>query len=128
MLSNPYQKYQQNQVETASPAKLLLMLYNGALRFVKAAREGIREKDMEKANHNIGKAQDIVVELMTSLDMEQGEISRNLYSLYDFVNTRLLEANIKKDENILSEAENILQELRDTWQEASLKDIKEEES
>ncbi len=128
MLSNPYQKYQQNQVETASPAKLLLMLYNGALRFVKAAREGIREKDMEKANHNIGKAQDIVVELMTSLDMEQGEISRNLYSLYDFVNTRLLEANIKKDENILSEAENILQELRDTWQEAFLKDSKGEES
>ena len=128
MLSNPYQKYQQNQVETASPAKLLLMLYNGALRFVKAAREGIREKDMEKANHNIGKAQDIVVELMTSLDMEQGEISRNLYSLYDFVNTRLLEANIKKDENILSEAENILQELRDTWQEASLTDSKEEEN
>lgn len=128
MLSNPYQKYQQNQVETASPAKLLLMLYNGALRFVKGAREGIREKDMEKANHNIGKAQDIVVELMTSLDMEQGEISRNLYSLYDFVNTRLLEANIKKDENILSEAENILQELRDTWQEASLKDSKEEEN
>jgi len=128
MLSNPYQKYQQNQVETASPVKLLLMLYNGALRFIKGAREGIREKDMEKANHNIVKAQDIVVELMTSLDMEQGEISKNLYSLYDYANSRLLQANIKKDENILSEAENILQELRDTWQEATLKDSKEEEN
>ncbi len=122
MLANPYQKYQQNQIDTASPGKLLIMLYDGALKFIKAAREGIADEDIEKANNNIIKVQDIVTELMTFLDMEKGgDISANLYNLYEYMSSRLVEANIKKDEEILTEVEGLLKDMKGTWQEAILK-------
>lgn len=114
---NPYQKYQQNQVGTASPGSLLIMLFNGALRFVALAREGTAERDIQKANNYIVRVQDIVFELIASLDLEQGELAENLYLLYDYLNSRLIEANIKKDEKILLEVEDLLREMRDTWQE-----------
>jgi len=121
MLANPYQKYQQNQIDTASPGKLLIMLYDGALKFTQAAREGVTEKDFEKANNNIIKVQNIISELMTSLDMEKGDVATNLYSLYDYMNNRLIEANIQKDEKVLTEVEGLLKDLKNTWQEAILK-------
>ncbi len=122
MLANPYQKYQQNQIDTASPGKLLIMLYDGALKFIKAARDGIADEDIEKANNNIIKVQDIVTELMTFLDMDKGgDISANLYNLYEYMSSRLVEANIKKDEEILTEVEGLLKDMKGTWQEAILK-------
>ena len=118
MLSNPYQQYQQNQVDTATPDRLLLMMYNGALKFIKTAREGIVEKDIEKANNHIIKVQDIVYELMSSLDLETGELAQNLLALYYYINNRLMEANINKDEEILKEVESLLTDMRDAWKEA----------
>jgi len=118
MMPNPYQKYQKNMVETVTPAQLVLMLYNGAIRFIKQAQMGLEEEKLEVCHQNILKAQDILTELMTTLDLEQGDIARNLYRLYDYMYHRLVDANIKKDAELLSEVQLLLSELRDTWSEA----------
>lgn len=117
MIANPYQRYFQNQVYTASPERLILMLYDGALKFLKSARAAIPEKDFDKANRCIGRVQDIVTELMVSLDLNQGDVSGNLYVLYDYINNRLIQANLAKDTAMLAEVENMLSTLRDTWRE-----------
>ena len=93
------------------------MLYNGLVRFLKLAYQGIEENDMEKANNFIIKSQNIITEFMCTLDM-QYEISDGLYIQYEYMNRRLLEANIKKDKAIVEEVTGYAEELRDTWAEA----------
>lgn len=115
--SNAYQKYQQNSVYTASPQELTLMLYNGLVRFLKLACQGIEEKNMEKANNNLIKSQNIVTEFMCTLDM-QYEVSEGLMAIYDYMNRRLIEANIRKDKEIVEEITGYAEELRDTWAQA----------
>ncbi|MCS0654732.1 flagellar export chaperone FliS [Cytobacillus firmus] len=115
-VSNPYQSYQQNSVNTASPGELTLMLYNGCLKFIHQAKKAIEEKNIEMKNTNIQKAQSIIQELMVTLNMDI-EVSKNMMSLYDFMNRRLMEANIKNDASILDEVEGLVTEFRDTWKE-----------
>ena len=115
-VSNPYQSYQQNSVNTASPGELTLMLYNGCLKFIHQAKKAIEEKNIEMKNTNIQKAQSIIQELMVTLNMDM-EVSKNMMSLYDFMNRRLMEANIKSDASILAEVEGLVTEFRDTWKE-----------
>ncbi|WP_163144148.1 flagellar export chaperone FliS [Bacillus sp. 22-7] len=115
-VSNPYQSYQQNSVNTASPGELTLMLYNGCLKFIHQAKKAIEEKNIEMKNTNIQKAQSIIQELMVTLNMDI-EVSKNMMSLYDFMNRRLMEANIKNDASILAEVEGLVTEFRDTWKE-----------
>lgn len=115
--NNAYQQYQQNIVNTATPQDLTLMLYNGLIKFLKLALQGIEEKSIEKCNNNAIRAQDILYEFMNTLDM-QYEISQNLMSLYDYMVRRLREANIKKDKEILEEVIGFAENLRDTWAEA----------
>ncbi|MEK3857145.1 flagellar export chaperone FliS [Cytobacillus sp. FSL H8-0458] len=115
-VSNPYQSYQQNSVNTASPGELTLMLYNGCLKFIHQAKKAIEEKNIEMKNTNIQKAQSIIQELMVTLNMDI-EVSKNMMSLYDFMNRRLMEANIKNDASILAEVEDMVTEFRDTWKE-----------
>ena len=115
-VSNPYQSYQQNSVNTASPGELTLMLYNGCLKFIHQAKKAIEEKNIEMKNTNIQKAQSIIQELMVTLNMDM-EISKNMMSLYEFMNRRLMEANIKNDASILDEVEGLVTEFRDTWKE-----------
>lgn len=122
MMNNPYQKYMQNNIMLSSPEKLLLMLVDGLSRFVKTAKIAIKEKDTVKVNENLIKAQDIVVELASSLNMDY-EISENLSRLYDFVYQRLIDANIKKDIKIIEEIEPIIEELKNTWHEADRKSV-----
>ncbi|MDN5313248.1 MAG: flagellar secretion chaperone FliS [Thermoanaerobacteraceae bacterium] len=117
---NAYQQYQQNSILLASPQKLLIMLYDGAIRFIKAARKAMEEKDFEQVNYNLCKAQDIISELNCSLNMDF-DISKNLRSLYDFINNKLIEANIKKNPDLLDEIEPMVEDLRNTWYEASKK-------
>lgn len=117
MYAQAYDQYKKTSIETLSPGKLLLMLYDGAIRNVRLAREGIGEKDYNKAHNHIIKAQDIVTELMVTLNMEY-DIAKQLYSIYDYLYRRMVEANVKKDAAILDEVEVFLTELRDTWQEA----------
>ncbi|WHX40215.1 flagellar export chaperone FliS [Mesobacillus sp. AQ2] len=115
-LTNPYQSYQQNSVNTASPGELTLMLYNGCLKFINLAKHAIEKKDIQEKNINIQKAQKIVQELMVTLNMEL-EISKNMMSLYDYINRRLIDANIKNDKVILEEVEALVTDFRDTWKQ-----------
>jgi flagellar secretion chaperone FliS len=115
-LTNPYQSYQQNSVNTASPGELTLMLYNGCLKFINLAKHAIRTKDIQAKNTNIQKAQKIVQELMVTLNMDL-EVSQNMMSLYDFMNRRLIDANIKNDTAILEEVEALVTDFRDTWKQ-----------
>jgi len=92
------------------------MLYNGCIRFIKQAMECIESKDLEGAHKAIIRAQDIILEFMSTLDMKY-EISHNLLALYDYLHRRLVEANTKKDVVILEEVLTFVTELRDTWAE-----------
>jgi flagellar secretion chaperone FliS len=113
---NPYQSYQQNSVTTASPGELTLLLYNGCIKFILQAKKAIADKNIEAKNTNIQKAQNIIRELMVTLNMDQ-EVSQNMMSLYDYMNRQLIEANLKSDVAILDEVEGFVTEFRDTWKE-----------
>jgi len=117
MPNNAHDIYKKNMVTTATPQELTLMLYNGLIRFLKQAVMGLDEKSIEKAHNNIIKAQDILFEFMRTLDMDY-EISNSLFALYDYMNTRLVEANISKDKVIVEEVVEYAEELRDTWAQA----------
>lgn len=116
--SNPYQQYRQNQVVTASPYQLLLMLFDGALRFVRQAGEALERRDNSGANNYLGRAQKIVAELMSSLDFRQGRLPEDLYKIYEYMYRRLVEANVRKSREPLEEVEGMLLELRESWAEA----------
>jgi len=118
LITSPYDKYRQSSVQTSNPAQLVIMLYDGAIRFVKTAMDGLAQKDNEKANLNLGKAQTIVSELMSTLDRSY-DISKSLYSLYEYTNYLLVEANIRKDVAKAEEAVGYLTDLRETWLQAS---------
>jgi len=115
--NNAYAKYKEQSVNTATPEELTLMLYNGCIKFINLAEVFIDEKNIEKTNLNIQKAQAIIGELNLTLNMDY-EISTNLRQLYTFVNEKLLDANISKDKKSLAEAKEIVTDLRDTWKEA----------
>lgn len=115
-IKNPYQAYENNAVTTASPGELTLMLYNGCLKFINLAKKAISDKNMEEKNTNLQKAQKIIQELMVTLNMDF-EVSKNLMSLYDYLNRRLIEANMKNDIAILEEVEGFVADFRDTWKE-----------
>ncbi len=117
-MANPYaqQAYQNNTVNTASPGELTLMLYNGCIKFIKLAKKGIEEKNIEAKNTNIQKAQKIIQELMVTLD-PTAEISKQMMPLYDFMHRTLIEANVKNDVAKLNEVEGLVTEFRDTWKE-----------
>ena len=111
--------YLENRVRTASPAKLVEMLYEKAIELLDLSVENIKKGDLQKAHENIIRTQDIVIELNLSLNMEKGgEIAKNLRSLYNYFYKRLVEANISKDVTPLVEVRNFFKELLDVWREA----------
>ncbi|MBP1764541.1 MAG: fliS [Firmicutes bacterium] len=114
--------YKQQQIMTASPEELTLMLYNGAIRFISESVAALETGDMQACHNKNMRAQDIVKEFMCTLDM-QYEISQGWYKLYDYINYRLIQANLKKDKEMLLEAKGLLTELRDTWFQA-MKEIR----
>jgi len=110
--------YKQMSIETAAPAELVLMLYNRALRTMEEATGYLERKDMEGSNRSLQKAQDIVDELRFSLNVSAGgQLARDLAAVYDYVGSRLLMANIRKDASLVSEAAKVLTEIRDGWAE-----------
>lgn len=113
--NNPYKRYRQTQVETASQLELIIMMYDGAIRFCNQGITAIKEKKYNEANKWLQRAEDIVDELNISLNMEAGEIASHLRSLYDFINSRLVEANIKKDPDLIGQVVGLLTELRSSW-------------
>jgi len=109
--------YKRQQVMTATPEALTLMLYNGALRFMTEGIEAIRNKDYEKTNTSLIKAQNIISEFRMTLKMEY-EISHQLLPLYNYVYDCLVEGNMKSSIEKVEEAKEIVTELRNTWNEA----------
>lgn len=122
-IANPYSKqaniYRQNQIETATPEEILIMLYEGAIRFLVVAKKGVAENDMQKCHENVLRSQHIIREFMDSLDMEiGGEMALNLYRLYEYLHYRLIQFNIKKDVAMADEVLDHLRSLKTTWEEA----------
>jgi flagellar protein FliS len=112
-----YGRYQQQSAMTASPGELTLMLYEGCVKFLKQSRLFMEELQFDKASNASIRAQDIISELMATLDMSY-DISNNLYSLYDFILHLIVQSNLKKDVTLLEEPIKMMSELRDTWQQA----------
>ena len=112
-------QYFENQVNTASPEQLLIMLYNGAIRFVGEAEEAMANKKIAYRGERISKAIAILSELSATLDHEiGGEIAADLESLYDYMIRTLLAANIQDDASKLVEVREMLSGMRDTWLDA----------
>lgn len=115
-INNPYAAYQNNSVNTSTPGELTLMLYNGCLKFIAQAKKALEEGQIEEKNKSVQKAQAIVTELMLTLDTSV-PVSENMMVLYEFVNNRLLDGNIKNDSQLFDEAADIITEFRDTWKQ-----------
>lgn len=115
-LPNAYAQYNNSKVLTASPAELTLMLYDGAIKFCNIAGEAIDQKDIQKAHNNIIKVQNIIDYLRKTLDMKY-EVAQDFERVYVYISERLIEANVKKDKEILEEVNGHLHSVRDTWKE-----------
>ena len=114
-----YDAYKSNEITTVSQGKLIVMLYEGAIRFLNIAKENIESpKKFDLVNTNILKTQEIISELMSSLNMDNGgKIAEDLLSLYVYFKKRLLEANMKKDKEIIDEVIKHFIDLKNAWEE-----------
>ncbi|MCK9223912.1 MAG: flagellar export chaperone FliS [Candidatus Muirbacterium halophilum] len=124
-MNRNFDQYRETQIKTASPGRLLLMLYDGAVRFINLAIKSLQAepKDLEIAHNNIIKVQNIITELTITLNMEKGgDIAVNLKEIYSFMRNHLVEGNLKKDANILIEVKGLIEELRDGWREVVKKE------
>jgi flagellar protein FliS len=124
------QQYRTTAIQTASPLQLVIMMYDGALRFILAAKHAMQRRDRYEQNQNLLRAQKIVGELICCLDMHKGgEIASNLLSIYTYVYDELVRSNIEDDIEGLECCTQVLSELRSGWvqMEAELKSAKHEE-
>lgn len=109
--------YKQQQVLTATPEQLILMLYNGCIKFMNDAAKAMDEKNIEKAHNACIKSQNIVTELISSLNMDY-PISKELSDLYEYVSHEIAVANVKKDPQHLENAKEVIINIREGWVEA----------
>lgn len=116
-LNKAYNQYKENSIFTSTPEELTLMLYNGLIRFMMLAKSSIEARDIEKASNAIIRAQDIIIHFRSTLDMKY-EVSGGLDAIYDYMYRRLVDANVRKDADILEEVLGYARELRDTWAQA----------
>ena len=114
--SNAYETYQKQKILTATPAELTLMLYEGAIKFLNVAIMGIEKNDVEKAHNNIQKAQRIIDEFRATLDFKY-PVAKEFDKVYEYLQYRLVWANVKKDNEIIEECLGHLRGMRDTWKE-----------
>lgn len=115
-LPNAYAQYKNSKILTASPAELTLMLYEGAIKFCNIAITAIEQKDIEKAHTNIVKTQRIIEHFRLTLDMKY-PVAQDFDRVYEYLARRLVQANIKKDKEIMEEILEHLHSMRDTWKE-----------
>lgn len=116
MATNAAAAYKDGKVLTATPAELTMMLYEGAIKFCNLALMAIEKKDYDKANQNIIKAEKIIIEFRQTLNMKYS-VAQDFDVIYDYLFRRLLEANTRKDPEILEEILGYIREIRDTWKE-----------
>ena len=112
-----HETYKTNDIETASKMKLVVMLYQGAIRFAYISIEAIEQKNYEIANLNTIKSQNIVSELLASLNFEAGNIASELSSLYIYIHRLLVEGNMQKNTTLIQEAIELLSNLKEGWDE-----------
>jgi flagellar protein FliS len=115
-LPNAYSAYKSNQVLTASPGELTLMLYEGAIKFCNIAVLGIEQNNYEKTNENIKKCRAIITELRATLNFDY-PVAQEFENVYLYLSQRLTDANIQKEKEILEEVLEHLRTMRDTWKE-----------
>ena len=111
-----YDAYAKNKIMTASPAELTLMLYEGAIKFCNIAIVAVENNDVPKAHTNITKVENIITEFLSTLNHKY-EVAKDFENVYNYLMDRLVEANIKKDKEILEEVLKHLRTMRDTWKE-----------
>jgi flagellar secretion chaperone FliS len=112
------QEYQKNAVNGASPLQLVVMLYDGALKFMEGGKHAMTQRDLEKQNHCLQRAQKIVMELMSCLDMEKGgEVATNLFALYSYVLNELVAANVEDSTEPIDRCIRTMSQLRESWVE-----------
>jgi len=120
------ENYQTTQISTATKEQLLLITYDIGIRSCQIAEGALEENDYELANKELVRAQNVIRELMITLNVDRGgEIADNLMKLYDFMHRYLVQANIDKDVSKVSIVTSMLKELRQTWEEALLKLLEE---
>ncbi len=119
-IPNAYTKYNDSKILTASKPELTLMLYEGAIKFCNIAILGIEQNNIEKAHTNIKKVQRIIDEFRATLDMKY-PVAEDFDRVYVYLLQRLIEANVKKDKEILEEVNTHLRSMRDTWKEVMKK-------
>ena len=109
-------EYRKSSVNGASPLQLLIMLYDGALKHMEAGKHAIQSKDLQKQNLHLQKAQKVVMELMSCLDMKQGgDVAKNLLALYTYVLNQLVQANIEDNSEPIERSIQVLSDLRESW-------------
>lgn len=113
---NPYANYANTKIQTATPAQLTLMLYDGAIKFCHLAITAVENKQIETANTNIKKVEAIIAEFRATLDFKY-PVAKDFDNVYEYLSHRLLEANLHKDKEILEEVLSHLRVMRDTWVE-----------
>lgn len=121
-MSSAFDQYRQTAIQTAPPEQLVVMLYDGAIRFLEQAKLGLQEgKDVSEA---LSRAEDIIVELASSLNRGAGEVADNLARLYDFWIQWLLQAQIRRDTTKIDEVLGMLRDLREAWASIALQQRK----
>ena len=115
-LTNAATLYKGTKVNTASPAELTLMLYEGAIKFCNIATLGFEQRDYEKVSNNVIKVQNIITELRATLDFKY-PTAKDFDVIYEYINNLLVQANIKKDQEMLNQALDQIREMRDLWKE-----------
>lgn len=112
---NSYRSGMFAEVEEASPHRLIQMLYEGGLQRIAIAKGALMRNEVAEKGENISRAIAIIGGLRSSLDLKQGEIAQNLDNLYEYMERRLLEANLKNDVGILDEVSGLLREIKTAW-------------
>ncbi|GKU76815.1 flagellar export chaperone FliS [Paenibacillus sp. L3-i20] len=118
MVNSPYQIYKQSSVQTANGGKLIIMLYEGAVRFTRLGIDAVHKRNYEAANTNFLKAQAVINELAASLNFDYA-ISNDLVRIYDYMLHCLIQANMKKDATIAEEVVTHLLEMLESWKQIS---------
>jgi len=118
--SQQMDRYKLAHIETATPERLLVMLYDGALKYLNLGLQAQAQQDIEGLHRNLLKAEAIVLELMSVLDMDLGgELAANLYNLYDYMYRQMVHANTRRDPELIKEVIKLLEPLRNAWGEAA---------